>query len=49
VGGWVGTLIWGSVFATPAALWVAVLSVALLPRLWAWGAARRGTNTTRSA
>lgn len=48
-GGALGTLIWGSVFATSSALWMAVVSVTLLPRLWAWGrrrherlAARRG-------
>lgn len=40
VGGWLGTLIWGSLFATSAALWIAVVGVALVPRVWAWGARR---------
>ena len=32
-GGWLGTWVFGALFATAAALWIAVLGVALLPRL----------------
>lgn len=31
--GWLGTLFLGNLFATPAAIWISVLCVALLPRL----------------
>jgi hypothetical protein len=34
LGGWLGTLIWGRLFGTPTALWVAVLVVALGPWLF---------------
>ena len=37
LGGWLGTWILGSLFATATAIWIAVLGVALLPRLIAWG------------
>ncbi len=33
LGGWLGTWVLGSLFATATALWIAVLGVALLPRL----------------
>jgi uncharacterized membrane protein YeaQ/YmgE (transglycosylase-associated protein family) len=33
LGGWLGTWVLGALFATATALWVAVLGVALLPRL----------------
>lgn len=34
LGGWLGAFIWGRLFGTPAALWVAVLVVALGPWLF---------------
>jgi hypothetical protein len=34
LGGWLGTLLWGRLFGTPTALWVAVLVVALGPWLF---------------
>jgi hypothetical protein len=34
LGGWLGTLIWGRLFGTPTALWVAVLVVAPGPWLF---------------
>ncbi len=37
LGGWLGTWILGALFATATALWIAVLGVALLPRLIMWG------------
>jgi hypothetical protein len=33
LGGWLGTWLFGTLFATATAVWVAVLGVALLPRL----------------
>ena len=33
LGGWLGTWVFGALFATAMALWVAVVGVALLPRL----------------
>ena len=36
LGGWLGTWMLGALFATAAALWIAVLGVALLPRLITW-------------
>ena len=36
LGGWLGTWELGPLFATATALWVAVLGVALLPRLITW-------------
>lgn len=36
LGGWLGTWVLGALFATATALWIAVLSVALLPRLITW-------------
>jgi uncharacterized membrane protein YeaQ/YmgE (transglycosylase-associated protein family) len=36
LGGWLGTLLLGTLFATATALWIAVFSVALLPRLIMW-------------
>ena len=33
LGGWMGTWVLGSLFATATALWIAVLGVALVPRL----------------
>ncbi len=35
--GWLGTWLLGPLFATATAIWVAVLGVALLPRLLTWG------------
>lgn len=37
LGGWLGTWVLGALFATATALWIAVLGVALLPRLIVWG------------
>lgn len=34
--GWLGTLVLGTFFATPTAIWVAVLGVVLIPRLVTW-------------
>jgi hypothetical protein len=36
LGGWLGTWLLGSLFATATAIWIAVLGVALLPRLIPW-------------
>jgi uncharacterized membrane protein YeaQ/YmgE (transglycosylase-associated protein family) len=36
LGGWLGTWLLGSLFATATAIWIAVLGVALLPRLITW-------------
>jgi uncharacterized membrane protein YeaQ/YmgE (transglycosylase-associated protein family) len=36
LGGWLGTLLLGTLFATATAIWITVLGVALLPRLIAW-------------
>ncbi len=36
LGGWLGTLVFGTLFATATAIWLAVLGVALLPRLIVW-------------
>ena len=36
LGGWLGTLLLGTLFATASATWIAVLGVALLPRLITW-------------
>lgn len=33
LGGWLGTWVLGALFATATALWIAILGVALLPRL----------------
>ena len=33
LGGWLGTWVFGALFATATTLWIAVLGVALLPRL----------------
>ena len=33
LGGWLGMWVFGALFATATALWIAVLGVALLPRL----------------
>jgi len=38
--GWLGTWLLGSLFATATAIWIAVLGVALLPRLFMWCRAR---------
>lgn len=38
LGGWLGTWVLGALFATATALWIAVLGVALLPRLITLGA-----------
>ena len=44
LGGWLGTWILGALFATATALWIAVLGVALLPRLITWCAHFRPTS-----
>jgi hypothetical protein len=36
LGGWLGTWLLGTLFATATAIWIAVLGVALLPRLIMW-------------
>jgi hypothetical protein len=36
LGGWVGTLLLGTLFATATAIWITVLGVALLPRSLNW-------------
>jgi uncharacterized membrane protein YeaQ/YmgE (transglycosylase-associated protein family) len=36
LGGWLGTWVLGTLFATATALWIAVLGVALLPRVITW-------------
>ena len=36
LGGWLGTWLLGALFATATAIWIAVLGVALLPRLIMW-------------
>ncbi len=36
LGGWLGTLLLGTLFATATAIWITVLGVVLLPRLIAW-------------
>ena len=36
LGGWLGTWLFGALFATAVAIWIAVLGVALLPRLIIW-------------
>lgn len=40
LGGWLGTWLLSALFATATALWIAVLGVALLPRLILWCNAR---------
>ncbi|HEX6480254.1 MAG TPA: hypothetical protein VF043_15560 [Ktedonobacteraceae bacterium] len=40
LGGWLGTWLLGALFATATAIWIAVLAVALLPRLITWCHAR---------
>ena len=40
LGGWLGTWLLGALFATATAIWIAVLGVALLPRLIMWCHAR---------
>lgn len=40
LGGWLGTWVLGSLFATATAIWIAVLGVALLPRLITWCSTR---------
>jgi uncharacterized membrane protein len=40
LGGWLGTWLLGPLFATAVAIWIAVLGVALLPRLITWCQAR---------
>lgn len=36
LGGWLGTWLLGTLFATATAIWIAVLGVALLPWLITW-------------
>jgi hypothetical protein len=36
LGGWLGTLLLGTLFATAFAIWITVLGVVLLPRLITW-------------
>ena len=44
IGGWLGTWLLGALFATAAAIWIAVLGVALLPWLITWCQARLHTQ-----
>lgn len=44
LGGWLGTWVLGALFATAAAIWIAVLGIALLPRLIVWCNARLHTR-----
>jgi hypothetical protein len=41
-GGWLAIPVWGSMFATSAALWVGVVGAVGVPFLWAWMAGRAG-------
>ena len=45
LGGWLGTWLLGSLFATATAIWIAVLGVALLPRLITWCYTRLHTRS----
>ena len=45
LGGWLGTWLLGSLFATASAIWIAVLGVALLPRLITWCYTRLHTRS----
>ena len=45
LGGWLGTWLLGALFATATAIWIAVLVVALLPRLIMWCHARLHTRS----
>ena len=51
-GGWLAVPLWGSIFATSAALWIAVVVAVALPYLREWGAAllssRRGSRAPTS-
>ena len=47
LGGLLGTLILGQEFATPTALWVAVLAVILLPKSLVWLLKYRESHTIR--
>jgi uncharacterized membrane protein YeaQ/YmgE (transglycosylase-associated protein family) len=44
LGGWLGIWLLSTLFATATATWIAVLSVALLPRLIMWCNARLHTS-----
>jgi uncharacterized membrane protein YeaQ/YmgE (transglycosylase-associated protein family) len=44
IGGWLGTWILSALFATATAIWVAIVGVALLPRLILWCGARLHTS-----
>ena len=44
LGGWLGAWLFGAFFATATATWMAVLGVALLPRLITWCYARLHTR-----
>jgi uncharacterized membrane protein YeaQ/YmgE (transglycosylase-associated protein family) len=44
LGGWLGTWVFGSLFATANALWIAVVGVALLPRLVVFFQKKQLTN-----
>lgn len=44
LGGWLGTWIFSALFATATAIWIAVIGVALLPRLILWCGTRLHTN-----
>src|SRR5689334_21489511 len=52
-GGWLGTLLLGSFFASSIALWIAVLCVVVLPWLVVWAQQKRrslfprGTRTSK--
>ncbi|HEY6539570.1 MAG TPA: hypothetical protein VIZ18_01475 [Ktedonobacteraceae bacterium] len=44
LGGWLGTWVFSALFATATALWIAVLCVALLPRLIVLARKKQLTN-----
>ena len=45
LGGWLGMWLLGPLFATASAIWIAVLGVALLPRLITWCYTRLHTRS----
>ena len=49
LGGWLGAWVFGMLFATATAIWIAVLGVALLPRLIVWGHARLRSRSVPGA
>lgn len=49
LGGWLGTWVFSALFATATAIWIAVLGVALLPRLITWCTTRLRPHTRSAA